>query len=213
MTELQNDVARELFSIGVASAAKSLAFFTQETMYIKHFDLTTVSGPNVLNFFNQATLDKNHILITELIGDFTGHSFLLLNQEEVDFMCHKMLPQSIRDKPEQVAMMTDNLLLELDNIVSAAVVTQFANLLSCKLHGGVPELVKAPFKDYLENQFNIEYNLYALLFNVRFTTGDLELEPSFVWFVDKEFFKHLEPIMSKVETLQKLINAQPTTGE
>jgi len=39
MNKIQHDVARELFHIGMANAAKSLAFFTRETMHLNYFDL------------------------------------------------------------------------------------------------------------------------------------------------------------------------------
>lgn len=206
MNEIETDVAREVFNIGMANAAKSLAFFTQETMHLQYSDLKLFPGKEAAKHFSDEILNKNHVLITELIGDFSGVSYLLLNQDEVDFICKRMLPASVLENADQAEMMTDNLLLELDNIVSAAAVTQFANLLKCKLHGGVPSLRKTTFGDFFQHEALVDKEMNTLLFSVSFTAGDLKIEPSFVWLIDAEFFNQIQKVIDSDEALRLLSN-------
>ena len=48
----------------------------------------------------------------------------------------------ITGNPEIMAEMSDGILLEVDNIISASVITQFSNILNHRIHGGVPQLKK-----------------------------------------------------------------------
>ena len=105
--------------------------------------------------------------------------------------------------------MTDAILLEIDNIITASVVTQFANILQLKLYGGVPQLdilpqnVLNPFlnENNKKDHFNIIY------FNSHFITNHLDINPEFIWLLDDKFFEGVKNIVSdeeKINLLQKI---------
>ena len=60
-----------------------------------------------------------------------GKSFFLLNYEEVDELIkHCKVPNSMKDA----------FLLEIDNMLAAAVITIFSNYCDLKMYGGVPQI-------------------------------------------------------------------------
>ena len=84
--------------------------------------------------------------------------------------------------------MSDGIMLEVDNIISASVITQFSNLLKVKIHGGVPDLKKVSFEemeDYISSEVNNE--LYLISFKTSFESSKANFNPEFVWLFDNTF--------------------------
>ena len=145
------DVARDIISQGLVKAAESLSFFMNETISLQEFeDENQFSIPHLeISKKGQSNIQ---LLITKVIGDLKGVCCLIFSEEEANQLRSSALPPEILESPEMMAEMSDGILLEVDNIISASVITQFSNILKVKIHGGVPALKKVNSEE-LENFF------------------------------------------------------------
>jgi chemotaxis protein CheY-P-specific phosphatase CheC len=122
-----------------------------------------------------------------------GICCLIFSEEEADHLRKAALPQEILDSPEMMEEMSDGIMLEVDNIISASVITQFSNLLKVKIHGGVPDLKKVSFEemeDYISSEVNNE--LYLISFKTSFESSKAQFNPEFVWLFDNTFIDNIK---------------------
>ena len=115
------------------------------------------------------------------------------------------LPASILEDEEQKMVMSDAILKEADNIISASVITQFANLLNFKIHGGVPNM------DVMELDKVLSFMLsraseseYFLQISAQFHTEEVDFSPEFVWFLDSKFIEGIKQFVKDKSYLEKL---------
>jgi len=187
LTPQEIDVARKIISAGLVKSAESLSFFMNETISLKDFDAekNLDNPPLELGKKDESNI---HLLTTKVIGEMKGICCLIFSAEEADHLRKAALPQEILDSPEMMEEMSDGIMLEVDNIISASVITQFSNLLKVKIHGGVPDLKKVTFKEmeeYISGEVNNE--LYLISFKTSFESSKAQFNPEFVWLFDKTF--------------------------
>ena len=157
------ELARDIISQGLVKAAESLSFFMNETITLQEFDQEKQlsSPPPEINKKDQTNIQ---LLITKVIGELNGVCCLIFSEEEANQLRQSALPPEILNSPEMMAEMSDGILLEVDNIISASVITQFSNILKVKIHGGVPNLKKVTFnemEEYISGEVNNELYLIA----------------------------------------------------
>lgn len=123
------------------------------------------------------------LLTTQIFGDVTGKSYLLLPESAMEILTSTIpagKPSSVNFKEEFIK--------ELNNILSAAVITKLSNQLAKKMFGDVPELigkVTCHLSDIIEDDFSEELEevyingIYFLLENHQ------GIQPLFVWVLDK----------------------------
>jgi chemotaxis protein CheY-P-specific phosphatase CheC len=68
------------------------------------------------------------ILVTQVIGDISGKSYLVFSSEEVAEVSRSL--KATNSKPE----LTEAFLLEIDNIISASVIADLSNALHIELY-------------------------------------------------------------------------------
>jgi chemotaxis protein CheY-P-specific phosphatase CheC len=190
------DVARDIISQGLVKAAESLSFFMNETISLQEFeDENQFSIPHLeISKKGQSNIQ---LLITKVIGDLKGVCCLIFSEEEANQLRSSALPPEILESPEMMAEMSDGILLEVDNIISASVITQFSNILKVKIHGGVPALKKVNSEE-LENFFHEEINneLYLISFKTSFKSSHVSFAPEFIWLFDTTFVDCIKNISS-----------------
>ncbi|GAA4846323.1 hypothetical protein [Algivirga pacifica] len=76
------------------------------------------------------------VLNTEVVGDIQIQTYILLKEEYKEELCDALLPDHMKGQPD----LREGMLLEMDNIAIAAMVTKVANLLQCNIFGHVPSL-------------------------------------------------------------------------
>jgi len=127
---------------------------------------------------------------------------LIFSEQEANQLRNAALPPEITNDPEMMKEMKDGILLEVDNIISASVITQFSNILKIKIHGGVPMIKKmdeSELNHYIKGL--LENNLYIINFKTRFVSSNLDFSPQFLWFFDESFADRI-----KILSLGKTIN-------
>ncbi len=192
LTPNEIDVAKRIISAGLVKSAESLSFFMNETITLKDFDAEKHLDNPPLELGKK---DENniHLLTTKVIGEMKGICCLIFSEEEADHLRKAALPQEILDSPEMMEEMSDGIMLEVDNIISASVITQFSNLLKVKIHGGVPNLKKVTSKEmeeFISGEVNQE--LYLISFKTSFESAKVQFNPEFVWLFDNTFIESIK---------------------
>lgn len=207
LSKIEYDITKEVISISLSKAADSLSFFIQEKVLFQLLDLK-INSKEFSHLSKNESAQKNYLLTTNIRGEIGGKAYLLLNELEAEKLVATNLPESVKKNPTDKAIMTDAILLEIDNIITASVVTQFSNILQCKIYGDVPQLtilnsneVGSFLSDKNSDNLNIIY------FNSRFITNHVDINPEFIWLLDDKFFNSVKQVISdekKMELLHKL---------
>lgn len=180
-------VARNMITAGLKKAAESLSFFMKETISFKEPDYYRNWGDSGWEL--EPKKEPNiHLLVTEIVGDLKGICCLIFTEEEANQLRRTALPLEITSNPALMAEMSDAIMLEVDNIITASVITQFANTLQQKMHGGVPQLHKLNFPQ-LNNFVSSEKNKdrYSINFKTHFATAKGNFNPEFLFLFDGSF--------------------------
>ncbi len=179
------DKLEKLISLGYKNSLKSLSLIVQEVaeINIKPLEIWDVRKDRNRTFYKSYS-EEIIILTTEIIGEMKGKSYFLLDKEEVVALTnHCKTPES----------MTDAFLLEIDNMLAAAVITIFSNHCHLKMYGGVPNITKVNEQDFsdfvLQDLETLEnFNGVCLVAETHFVfDGNLEITPQFLWFLPEEF--------------------------
>jgi chemotaxis protein CheY-P-specific phosphatase CheC len=192
-TNEQLAVAKDIVSQGLEKAAETLSFFLNEKVSLFQNDDSEIADISKISLQKKQG-DLIYFLTTKVIGEMKGVCCLIFSEEEVKHLHKAALPPEILADPAMMAEMGDAIMLEVDNIISASVITQFSNSLKVKIHGGVPGLQKINFEDmatYISEEISKE--LYLISFKTNFETDNMNFSPEFLWLFDNTF----------VETIQK----------
>lgn len=202
--KIEEDLAKEIINIGLAKAADSLSFFTHEKVFIRSMDLHFQKLSD-LDPLTHKKGDDTHVLITEIRGEMLGVCFLIFNKEEAESLCDISLPESVKKDSEKKKMMSEATLKEVDNIITAAVVTQFSNLLGVDIHGYVPILEVIHADKVKEAVFSHAKELdYVLNFTATFVSDHIDVAPEFLWILDTEFVDRVRHIIQDEEVMKKI---------
>ncbi|MGZ3865550.1 MAG: hypothetical protein ACXVC2_03525 [Bacteroidia bacterium] len=179
--------AREIINVGLIKAAESLSFFMKEKMELDEMEFDYTKVVRTQNFVNKSGNDI-HVLVTEVIGELKGFCCLIFSAEEAEKLRNTALPAEVLSNAAMMEELGDAILLEVDNIISASVITMFSNILKLKIHGGVPSLKKMNIKelyDFIESKIENDMNIVS--FNTHFRSPSHNFSPQFLWLFDHTF--------------------------
>ena len=115
------------------------------------------------------------------------------------------LPKSILDDKEKLAVMTDAILLEMDNIIVASVVTQFSNLFNFKMYGDVPSLTKTVLNGFTQIvESTNKTSKYVLYFQSEFNTSGMDINPEFIWLLDEKYIEGVKVLSQDKGIIEKM---------
>lgn len=161
---------------GYEQAAASLSLLTGEPVAISGEDIKIYNNNAELKSMMPVGTDQI-IVKTEIIGELGGASWLIFDQEE----SRKVVLKSHNTFGVSSGLADSAILLEIDNILSAAVITQLSNVLNVRIYGDVPHIVPADFK----NMFQCTNDEFCLFTTAHFTfLNDMEVKPKFIWRMD-----------------------------
>jgi chemotaxis protein CheY-P-specific phosphatase CheC len=187
--EFELSTAKEVINIGIAKAADSLSFFMKEKVLLKEltFKIKKIKRCRPISTKKE---EVNFVLTTEIIGELAGACYLLFSNVDAERIYRVSLPENVLSSKEQMKIMGPAMLAELDNIVSASVITQFSNLLKYKMYGGVPDLKEfseAEINAYIAS--NSKKHDIAFSFKAKFSNEDNSFSPEFIWDLDAKFYE------------------------
>ena len=149
-----------------------------------------------------------YVLVTEIQGELTGVCYLIFSEEEVHKLLQISLPESVRANKEKARVMGEAILLEMDNIITASVITQFSNFFNLSMHGSVPSLTKTIPSgiDQIIRSTN-RTSGYYLYFKSEFNTEGLDINPDFIWLLDNKYLDGVREFVKDESNLKKLKEA------
>ena len=132
-------VATKLIFEGLSMAKASMEQILQSPINIEQIDYGT-SDMDINRFGGDDS--EVHVIKTELLGELKGTSHLIFSEQEVKKLYESSLPPKIvADDSKESTIMKLGFLTEIDNMVSAAVITEFSNFLGVEIYGNVPSLL------------------------------------------------------------------------
>ncbi len=196
LNDIEKDVAKEVINIGLAKSADSLSFFTKQKVLIKSINLE-VKSLSELDVSEFKKRESMNVLTTVINGDMGGFCYLIFSDKDVNNLMENCLPPQILADAEKRQAMTEGMLLEIDNILSASVITQFSNLLNLSMYGGVPKLdvISGEELEPKLKEDSIGHECY-LSFNACFEPESLNVNPEFIWTLSDEFIKGVKGIIN-----------------
>lgn len=171
---------KEAFEAGFSNASKSLGQLTRSKTFYNNFHNGYCALSATLdNIVYQRHNDREKFLFTtDIVGDVKGKSYLFLTDEE-----YEVLTENISNSNPMIDFKQE-FLKELNNILSAAVITGLSNELKKKMHGDVPVLVgkvNSKLEDTLYDDFNrqtAQVYLNSIFFSFE---NHPDIHPLFVW--------------------------------
>lgn len=172
------------FDAGFANAARSLSQITKlEVTYSGfHSEICQITDRYLVHDTYQLYNEGSRVLLTtEIFGDLTGKSYLLLSAHDKELLTH-----SIPGTSSSVNL-KEEFLKELDNIISAAVITKISNELNKKMFGDIPVLV-GETKSHLEDMVNDDFleQSEELFISAAYFSFEKQpdVRPLFLWVLD-----------------------------
>ncbi len=175
------------FKSGYSNAVTSLSKLTNDKIQFNNFHDNFHRLDS--DFFNkQASFSRNgdnHLITTEIFGDITGKSYLFLSDTEFEMLTSGVLNSDLKEE----------YIKEMDNILSASVITHLANNLKLKMYGDIPFFVgkvKGKVEDIIFDDFNEQIDeVYINAISFSFEARP-DVTPFFVWVVDSQVQYALE---------------------
>lgn len=174
------------FEQGFVSASSSLEHLVKDKILYNNFqneccdlDESTLDN-DAYHRHNQST---KLLVTTEIFGEVTGKSYLFLSDHEFN-----QLTTNIPESSDPSVNYKEEFLKELDNIISAAVITELANKLQKRMYGNVPMLVgrvnskveDTIYDDFIDQSSRVYVN--AILFSFK---NSPDIAPLFIWVMNE----------------------------
>lgn len=175
---------KSAFEAGYSNAAVALSQLIQEKVYCNNFHHSHHSlERNPLKDTTSMNTEDAHVLITtEVFGDVSGKSYLLLDQHEFEILTSGV--SSGKNSPTDIRI---EFIKELDNILSAAVITKLSDHLGLAMYGNIPQWIgplESSIVDLIHKDFN-EETARAYISSAYFSFDTYpKIHPFFIWVMD-----------------------------
>lgn len=175
------------FENGFLKASQCLGQLVNDNIFFNNFQ-NEYCDLDDTNLDNEVYLQHNkiakHLVTTEIFGEVTGKSYLFLSDDEF-----RLLTTNIPDSKDPTVNYKEEFLKELDNIISAAVITELANKLQKKMYGNVPMLVGKVaskvgdriYDDFADHTNKVYVNSVSFLFE-----NNPAISPLFIWVMSSQ---------------------------
>ncbi len=204
-SDIEFDIAKEIINVGLGKAADSVAFFTHDKVIIRGLDFKVEDLENINNVSNKNENETLYVLSTEILGELKGICYLIFSESEVNKLLKVCLPESIRNNQANLKEMGEAILLEMDNIIVASVITQFSNFFKYKMHGDIPRLsitISKGFEQIVRSANRC--GNYLLYFKSEFFTLGLNITPEFIWLLDDKYFEGVKNLAQDEKLIAQL---------
>ena len=130
-----------------------------------------------------------YIIVTQVIGELSGKSYLIFNEEQ----SHSLTMLACHASSVQVnEQMKEAVLTEIDNIISAAVISELSEGLQMEIYGDVPVLKRIPIsglKEFISKENQSMDTSASLICNTAFQLNvDKHIHPQFIWKLSEKIF-------------------------
>ncbi len=195
------EVAKSIINISLANAAASFSKLARQKVLLQHVSIPPVTPDYDLNHIIQSD-EKLWVLITEVRGDLPAESYLVFTPDNA-----AAISQLISgDRDQHSIEYQEAILLEVDNILTASVVTQFSNFFQAYLYGDVPGMIHAT-KSRTEEILSERLNSFGfrVSFKTCFITENLKIYPEFIWIFTIDFINAIKDLASRNNSDQYML--------
>jgi len=193
-TEIELKKAKEIIRSGLSKAAKSFGAFLKTEIRLDLGDDFTISE-NVLKINMDTKSDDIYLLTSELLGELKGASYLIFSKNEVKSIMTSIYPNK-NFAEEKYNKKSKSLILETDNIITAGLISQFANVFDYRTYGGVPHLDIVDHKEAERIIFEgTNKNEFLLGFKAILSSDGGDINADFIWSVDKAFVEGVKKVV------------------
>jgi len=177
-----------LMNKGFAQAADAFSRFLDKPVIMSSNQSVLFHSHNGFSYVQQEN-GSLYVLVTQLIGAVTGTSYLIFSEQEREEILNAGNNWNFKDYNDQLK---DALLLEIDNIISASVISELANVLNLEIYGDVPVLKKldaSELQELIVNDPLGKEDAGLIVMNTVFAIGEKEqIHPQFIWRLDSKIF-------------------------
>lgn len=172
-----------LMNSGFKRAALSFASVVGKSVRMTNSNSVLVRHDNDFSCYSEERGDLV-VLTTQIIGAISGKSFLIFSDEE-----SKEVFKSLKSNDEQLK---EAFLLEIDNIISASVISELSNALNIEVYGDVPHLNRVhsrDLQDFMNKEIKKDDPSSMIVANTtfQFDKGD-KVHPQFIWKLSSKVF-------------------------
>ncbi|MEP1093488.1 MAG: hypothetical protein ABJG78_00160 [Cyclobacteriaceae bacterium] len=194
LKENEIEVATKLINGGLSMAKSSMEQILQSPITLKKVDFG-IDKEEVSKFRSEA--DNVNLIKTELMGELKGSCFLVFSESDVEKINKACLPaELLNDNSAESKMMILGFLTEIDNMVAAAVITEFANFLGVDIYGNVPSLhvlAQNKVNEFLANETTSFDSV--IHFKAIFKGEELDISPDFIWIFNEKFMDKIKEVL------------------
>ena len=192
--EVSEKTILKAFESGFSNAAISFSQLVNSKVSFDNFHTGYIdfklSSTNLHERYQHYNGFPRYLLTTEVFGDIGGKSYLFFSQQDFE-----VLTKAVPDMVQGTLNLREEFIKELDNILSAAVITKLSNDLNHKMFGDVPLLVgkvSARLEDVIYDDFG-EQNDQVYINSISFSFENLpHVNPLFVWVFDTKLLNDVQ---------------------
>lgn len=198
LSRQEQRIAQDLIDTGFAHAAQSFSSLVEQEVSFEKVCLG-ISEIGIINpiYYSSGNMT---LVLTDVLGAVGGRSYLLFSEEEGEVVQKLCLPSA---NDHQRTAMGEAVLKEIDNILSAAMITKISEALNVHVYGGVPELVTLPassMQQKIREDFLRVNGRSHLIASVRFLLSESPgVQPQFLWKLPPDFLHYLEEYIRSVD--------------
>lgn len=178
-----------VMNTGFERAAVAFSRLINKPVKIVNSQSILIQHDSEISYITEEAGDLS-VLITQIIGDVTGKSFLIFNQDESKEI-FKALNTSVSNEA-----LNEAFLLEIDNIISASVIAELSNSLGIEIYGDVPHLAKVHARDlerFMSEEIVRDEPSSVIFCNTTFQFDNREkVHPQFIWKLSSKIFEMIQ---------------------
>jgi chemotaxis protein CheY-P-specific phosphatase CheC len=176
----------QIMSGGFERAARSFSSLVNKNVRMTRCNATILNATESRTPFSEES-GRLYVLVTQVIGNISGKSFLIFNQAESEEIFSAM------NLPLSNTALNEAFLMEIDNIISASVIAELANALSLEVYGDVPVLVRLSAQDlkaFVTKEIGDDKYSSVIFCNTTFQFDQHDkIHPQFVWSLSNRIFE------------------------
>ena len=187
---IESDVL-EVLSSGIDKTAGSLGVMIDQKVEIMEIELK--QEPSFLLDTSEQNNGNMILLRTQLVGDISGLNYLLISEKEAKTISSAIFSEELAGDVGDIEDIMIEFLMEVENVMAAATISELADKLDMSMFGDVPRLQSMSLKE-ISNIMNAESDQFGttVQLNCKLSVPGLQIYPVYVWLFDKSFLKTLE---------------------
>lgn len=175
-----------MLSQGFENAANSFGKILNRNIKVSTSQSVVIRNDSAFSYISEEQ-DDVYVLVTNLMGDFSGRSYLIFSREEADEIAKSVLQESSGNEKLREAM-----LLEVDNILSASVISEMSNSLGASVYGDVPRLKRMRADElqvFISGTKESQETYSIIYFVTTFRFDNERIHPQFIWKLSSHVFE------------------------